>query len=449
MIDILLLRNYNIRIVVMGTIMLGIASGVIGVFLLLRKRALLGDALSHATLPGIALAYLGMQLIGGDGKNVPALLLGAALTALLAMGVLLALRRYSQLKEDTIIALVLSSFFGLGVALLGIIQKSPQGHAAGLQNFIYGNTASMLRSDVLLMTLVACVLLVISLIFFKEIRIVTFDQEYAASMGYRTSLIDMVVISMTLLLTVVGLQAVGLIMIIALLIVPAVAARLWTQYLKTICWLAGAFGAISCYSGALLSAAAERLPAGASIVLMTGLIFTFSILLGRERGLMIGIVRTIRQRRELALHRLFLALRYHYDLKELSAAPDIARYLTDKIHVTHHWLANQMRLSELVAGRIGELAHRKHLLKRVDRRAYRLTVTGAHKMLEAVRNHELYHAFISLYPQRVQELHRNDEFLIERMLPAGELESVYRHLAQEQSYLLHKSHNFEDSGEKQ
>ncbi len=436
MIDILLLRDYNTRIVVLGTLALGISCGVLGVFLLLRKRALLGDALSHAALPGIGIAYLLMYSLWGTGRNLLGLLLGAALSAFLAMGVLLLLRRYSKLKEDTIIALVLSTFFGLGIVLLSIIQKSPQGHAAGLQNFIYGDTASMIRADLLLMSLVSLLLLLCSLALFKEIGIVTFNQDYAASLGYRPLYIDIAVICMTVLLTVVGLQAVGLILMIALLIVPAVAARFWAQNLRSMCRLAALFGALSCYCGALLSARIEEFPAGAAIVLAGGIILIFSILLGKERGLMLGLLRNFRQHREVMLHRLFLALRYHYDLKRLSQSHNVADYLTDYPHITHHWLANQMRLPELGVARITSLAYRKQLLRRMDRKAYRLTTEGLTKMIEVVRNHQLYHAFISLYPQRVPELNHNDEFLIEKMLPPEELQSIYQYLQREEGYLL-------------
>ena len=437
MIDIILLRDYNTRIVVLGTVALGITCGVLGVFLLLRKRALLGDALSHAALPGIGAAYLLMSLLWGTGRNLLGLLVGATVSAFLAMGVLLALRRYSKLKEDTIIALILSTFFGLGIVLLSIIQKSPQGHAAGLQNFIYGDTASMVRSDLLFMSLMSLLLLTCALLFFKEIGMVIFNQDYAASLGYRPLYIDIAVICMTVLLTVVGLQAVGLILIIALLIVPAVAARFWVQNLKKMCLLAALFGALGCYCGALLSARFEEFPAGAAIVLVAGMILIFSILLGKERGLMLGLLRSIRQHREIMLHRLFLALRYHYDLKQLSQSHNVADYLADYSHITHHWLTDQMRLPEIAVGRITALAHRKQFLRRMDRKAYRLTTEGLIKMIEVVRNHELYHAFISLYPQRVQELNRNDEFLIEKMLPVEELESVYQYLQQEEGYLLH------------
>ena len=417
--------------------MLGITCGVLGVFLLLRRRALLGDALSHATLPGIACAYLLMQALYGEGKNLIGLLLGATTSAVVGMGALLVLRRYSKLREDTIIALVLSTFFGLGVALLGIIQKSPRGHAAGLQHFIYGDTATILRSDLLVMALISLVILIAILALFKEIRIVTFDHDYAASLGYQPLHIDTVIILMTILITVVGLQAVGLILITALLIVPAVAARFWVYGLRKMCLLAALFGAVSCYCGVLLSATIAKLPAGASVVLASGAVLAISALLGKNRGLIHGAVRNVYRQRALTLRHLFLALRHHYNLEELTNTTSLSSYLEDHAPITHHWLANQMRLPELAVIRITALAHRARLLKRMDYKAYRLTEIGSAKMIEAVRNHELSHAFLTLYPQRIYDLYRDDdEFLIEKIIPPEDLQSVYDLVSNEQGYLL-------------
>ncbi|MDE0839605.1 MAG: metal ABC transporter permease, partial [Kiritimatiellae bacterium] len=144
LLSVLQLQDYNTRVVVIGTVLLGIAAGMIGTFMLLRKRALMGDAVSHATLPGIGIAFLVMAAHGGTGRWLPGLLLGAVISGLIGMGSVLLVRSQSRLKEDAALGIVLSVFFGLGVAILGIIQQLSLGHAAGLESFIYGKTASML-----------------------------------------------------------------------------------------------------------------------------------------------------------------------------------------------------------------------------------------------------------------------------------------------------------------
>ena len=149
--NVLFLRDYNTRLVVLSTMLLGCACGLMGGFLLLRKRSLMGDTLSHATLPGVALAFMLAVVLGGDGKSLCFLLSGAAITGLLGCWVVLFICNNTRIKEDAAMGIVLSVSFGIGVALLGLIQNMPDGSAAGLESFLYGTTASMvLRAESLL-----------------------------------------------------------------------------------------------------------------------------------------------------------------------------------------------------------------------------------------------------------------------------------------------------------
>ena len=161
---------------------LGAAAGLVGTFLLLRKRALMGDVLSHATLPGVAVAFLVFASIDG-GKSLPVLLLGAGLAAVLAVVVMLFLRRSTGLGEDAVMAITLGTSFGLGVVLLGVALDSPKGNQAGLESFIYGKTASMTRSDLMLITVGACVVLAAIVLLFKELKLLCFDEAFAGSVG--------------------------------------------------------------------------------------------------------------------------------------------------------------------------------------------------------------------------------------------------------------------------
>ena len=141
------LADYNTRVVFAGVTVLGAASGLVGTFLLLRKRSLLSDTVSHCTLPGIAIAFLIAEATGISGRSLPLLLLGAATTGVLGMGAVAAIRAKSRIKDDAALAIVLSVFFGLGIALMVIIQQLPTGNAAGLSHFIYGKTATMTAAD--------------------------------------------------------------------------------------------------------------------------------------------------------------------------------------------------------------------------------------------------------------------------------------------------------------
>ncbi|MBL8820816.1 MAG: metal ABC transporter permease, partial [Planctomyces sp.] len=244
------------RMVMLGTGLLGAASGVIGVFLLLRKRALLGDAISHATLPGVCIAFLIGVASGGSGKSMPLLLSGAATTGLLGGLAILGLRQFRRIKEDAALGIVLSIFFGLGILLLTLIQQIPEGHAAGLEGFIYGKTASMVAEDaVLIASVTGCVLLV-ALLLYRPMQLLCFDEGYAASQGWPVFWLDGLLMSLVVAITIVGLQAVGLIMIIALLVVPAAASRFWTHQLPKMLPLSAALATFSCLVGATISALA-------------------------------------------------------------------------------------------------------------------------------------------------------------------------------------------------
>ena len=281
------LRDYNTRIVLTGTTLLGFAAGGLGCFTLLRKRALMGDALSHATLPGIGLAFMFSVLAGGTGKSLPVLLAGAAASGVAGLVMILLIRNLTRLKEDTALGIVLSVFFGAGVAVLGVVQRMGQGHAAGLESFIYGKTASMVASDAQLIAWVALLVVLACALLFKEFRLICFDAGYARAQGWPTVLLDAAMMALVIIVTVIGLQAVGLILIIALLIVPAAAARFWTERLLVMLGIAGFLGAISGLVGSALSALLPNLPSGAMIVLTATLLFLFSMFFGAKRGVLI------------------------------------------------------------------------------------------------------------------------------------------------------------------
>ncbi|MBT7351907.1 MAG: iron ABC transporter, partial [Phycisphaerae bacterium] len=191
MLDILLLGDWNTRVVVIGTAMLGIAAGVVGTFLVLRKRALLGDTVSHAMLPGVVAAFLVIQAFGGGGKSLIGLLIGAAIAGTAAAWAIPVLRRSTGLKDDAIMGIVLGGGFGLGIALLGVAQSLPGGNQAGLESFIYGRTASMVQDDAIVIGVTAFITLIIAAVIGKEFRLLCFDESFGRAIGRREGLLDM------------------------------------------------------------------------------------------------------------------------------------------------------------------------------------------------------------------------------------------------------------------
>lgn len=286
LIRVLTLADYNTRVVMFGTVMLGIAGGVVGVFLLLRRRALLADAVSHAALPGVAAAFLVIMATGGNPRSLPLLMLGALVSGLLGMGCVLAISRLTRLSQDAALGIVLSVFFGFGIALLGIIQRMRGAPAAGLNSFIYGRTASMIRADAMLIGTAALVVVLISVALFKEFRLFTFDPDFAAGDGWPVNRLDTLLMTLVVSVTIIGLQAVGIILVIAILLLPPAAARFWTDRLDAMVLISAGVGAVGAYIGTGVSALAPRLPAGAVIVVSHGAVFVVSVLFGTARGVL-------------------------------------------------------------------------------------------------------------------------------------------------------------------
>ncbi len=288
---VLFLKDYNTRMVVFGTTLLGCAAGMVGSFALLRRRALMGDALSHATLPGIAAAFLFATTWGLDGKSLWFLLTGATASGMLGVGSILAIRNLTRLKEDAAMGIVLSVFFGAGVALLSITQQLSGGNAAGLEGFIFGKTASMGFHDAMLIGTAAVISIGVCLLLFKELTLVCFDEGFAGSRGMPVGFLDFCLMALIIVVTIVGLQAVGLILMIALLVIPPSAARFWTESTWKLFVLSGIVGAVCGYIGAAASALFYKLPSGAMIVLVCATFFMISLVFGTRRGVLLRTVR--------------------------------------------------------------------------------------------------------------------------------------------------------------
>ena len=310
---VLLLEDYNTRVVVFGVAVLGCAAGIVGCFTLLRKRALMGDAISHATLPGIAIAFILANVVGWDDKSLPLLLCGATVTGLLGAVVILALRNLTRLKEDTALGIVLSVFFGAGIALLGVVQQMQTGHAAGLESFIFGKTASMGAGDAKMISAAALICIVVCGALYKELKLLCFDESFAGSEGFPVVALDLLLMSTVVVISIVGLQAVGLILMVALLIIPAAAARFWTEQLWKMLLIAAMLGMLGGMVGAAASALFPKLPSGAMIVLACSGCFLISMIFGRSRGVLIRWVRRWRVNRSIARQHLLRAL---FELQE-------------------------------------------------------------------------------------------------------------------------------------
>jgi len=292
--------GYNTALVCLGAALLGAAAGGIGSFVMLRKRALMSDAVSHATLPGLVLAFIGMALTTGDGRFLPGLMVGAALTAFLGLYAVDWLTRRTRLPEDSAIGAVLSSFFGLGVVLLTVVQSLETGGQAGLEGFLLGSTASMLRSEAITIAVAAAATGLGVILLRRAFTIVSFDPNYAASIGIPVRRTDLAMLLILLLVTVIGLRVAGLVLIVALTIIPPATARFWTDDAGRMAVLSAAIGAAAAHAGAALSASGPSLPTGAVIVLISFGVFALSLVASPRRGLVAAAMSRRSARRSVA-----------------------------------------------------------------------------------------------------------------------------------------------------
>ncbi len=284
--------DYTLLTVAAGAATLGLMSGALGSFAVLRRQSLLGDAVAHAALPGIALAFL----ITGS-RETWALTIGAAILGWVGALLVIAIRRTTRIKEDTALGLVLSVFFGFGLLLLTFIQKRPNSSQAGLDKFLFGQAATLLISDVWLIVALGAAAFAVIMIFWKEFKLLCFDADYGATLGLPMRLLDIALTTTLVIAIVAGLQTVGVILMSAMVVAPAAAARQWTNRLGVMVALAAAFGATAGIGGAIASSTAAGLPTGPMIVVCLSLIAAVSLLLAPARGI---VWRALRERRNRA-----------------------------------------------------------------------------------------------------------------------------------------------------
>lgn len=302
----LVISDYTLRTITLGTAVLGAICGMLGSFAVLRKQSLLGDAISHAALPGIAVAFL---ITGAKDTNT--LLLGALVSGLLGTFWIRGIIKNTHLKTDTALGLILSLFFGFGMLLLTFIQKQPNANQAGLDKYLFGQAATLVESDVMLMALVTGVALIILLLFWKEFKILLFDADYTKTLGFNTRFIDTLITFFIVLAIVLGLQTVGVVLMSAMLLAPAAAARQWTNKLSTMLFLAAIIGAFSGVFGTAISASQNNLSTGPVIVLVASVFVFISFIFSPGRGLLFRQLRFLQNRRDLKLQK---TLQFMYDI---------------------------------------------------------------------------------------------------------------------------------------
>ncbi len=390
--------SYTLRTVAIGGALLGLVSGVLGCFAVLRHESLMGDALSHAALPGVAAAFL------IAGRDLGVLLLGAGIASWLGVQFIRALMNTTRLKQDTAMGIVLVAWFAAGIALLVTIQGRADASQAGLDTFIFGQAAAMVQSDLELITWVGGAAFVIIALLWKEFKLVTFDPQFAGANGYRVGLINVILSTLIVAAVVLGLQLAGVILMVGMLIAPGIAARQWTHKLGQMVILSGLFGAFAGMTGAVLSAVDADIPTGPMIIVAAFTIVVISIAIAPGRGL----VWTLRQR--------------HSDRRRFAAQTvldDLYRYALAHGGPDHPVPARFMRGLDPTRARIGlqRLERRGCVLRQGDH--WVLTAHGVAIAGQQAHNQQLWDAYrlygdalgLPLIPEDRQQA-------IEALLPA-------------------------------
>lgn len=274
-------QSYTTQMVLLDTALLGLASGIAGTFAVLRKESLIGDGLSHAALPGVVIAFLLTGI-----KDIEVLIAGAALSSITAAWLITITVENSKIKFDGALATILSAFFGLGMVLLTYVQSLNNAGQAGLSKFIFGQAATILARDVYITSAAALIIIVLTALFWKELKLISFDVEYAKTLQIPVTFTLILYRSLLIMTIIIGIQSVGAILISSLLIAPAVGARQWTNKLGTMCILAGFFGMISAIGGTIWSTSLPKLPTGPAIIVILSILVLLSLIFAPNRGML-------------------------------------------------------------------------------------------------------------------------------------------------------------------
>lgn len=378
--DFLTLSDANVRYVVLGVMLLGASTAVVGTFTFLRKKSLVGDAVAHAVLPGICLAFIFSQV-----KNPLVLLVGAFLSGWLSILSIDFISKRSRIKADAAIAIVLTVFFGVGIMLLSYIQSTGNAAQSGIDHFLFGQAAALVGQDVFMLALVCSVLVLAVWLLFKEFTLVSFDADYAQAIGLPVRALEFILSTLTVLAIAVGIQAVGVVLMAAMLITPAAAARYWTNKLSFLVMLAALFGAGSAWFGSYISYSAPKMPTGPWIIIAVTVIAFVSMTFAPERGFYFKWLRK-KRKANTTMDENILKIFFHLGENEKNGL--VARSIT-QLQARRYFDESKMRASLKRLCRAGKVTENKN--------RWLLTEEGINESKRIARLHRLWEMYMSKY----------------------------------------------------
>ena len=402
--------------VLWGAVLLGVACGVLGSFVVLRRQSLLGDAIGHAVLPGVVAGFL----LAGN-KSMPALMIGALAAGLLAAGMIALLQRTTILKSSECMGVVFTGFYAIGIMLVKRLQNTQASGQSGLERFLFGQIVGISFDDLLLMGGIAAAALACVIAFWRTLAVSSFDADFAAAAGTPAVRVEILLTVLLTVAIVIGIQAVGVVLVAAMLVTPAATAYLLTDRLHRMVLLGALFGALSGVIGIALSILLARpgrdMPTGATIVLAAGTIFAVAITFAPTYGVVPRLARLVRKRRQTAAENL---LRTMYLMLERRGGDD-RRFGVDDIAAVRHELRGQIR-------RMAREAARRGWIESDSADPLILTDTGLAEARRVVRNHRLWELFLTQEAKLAADHVHSDAEYIEHVLPRDVVEKLERML---------------------
>jgi manganese/zinc/iron transport system permease protein len=397
--EFLSMMDPNVRYVALGSVLLTASSAIVGTFTFLNKKSLAGDAIAHAVLPGICLGF-----IMAGTKNPLALITGAFITGWLSLIVVEFLTTKTRIKEDTAIGLVLSVFFGVGILMLTVIQKSGNASQSGLDHFLFGKAASLVGSDLYTFSVVAIILVITVFLLFKEFGLLSFDKDYAKAIGLPVKRIQLVLTSLIVLAVVIGIQAVGVVLMAAILITPAAAARYWTDKITTMIFLASIFGGVSGLAGAYISYTAPSMPTGPWIVIVISTIAFISFFFAPKRGVLYRLARQNTIRKTINDENV---LKVFYQIAEENKNFMVLRSLEDIIH--------RRSYEPIMLNKVMMRLVKQGYLEKIGK-MWSLTEEGKTKAQRVVKIHRLWELYLTTHLKIAPDHVHDDAETIEHLL---------------------------------
>jgi manganese/zinc/iron transport system permease protein len=412
-----------LRAPTIGSMLMCLSAALVGVVIFLRKQSLLGEALSHAAYPGVLIGVVFAALLGWNdtyNSGIPILIMaGAFITALLGLWMINLLVRKVGVRADSALCFVLSSFFGIGLTIASRVQFTHSGLYKQSINYLYGQAATMTDIHILIYGILSLLILLTLVIFYKEIQAITFDRDFARSMDIPVKRIDFLVFMLVVFAVVIGIRSVGVVLMSAMLIAPAAAARQYTQKLSIMLILAGLFGLTSGYLGNYLSVQGGTLlsleypesrialPTGPMIVVVATVIAVLSLFLAPERGLITRVIRIVHFRYQCLCENILKQIWRHGPKESLAIFE----------------LANYQNVSQLYIRFVCKQLVASGWLYPMENQSYKLTPDGEFRAAHIVRLHRLWEVYLADYLGiGVERVHRSAEEMEHIITPELEKE---------------------------